>query len=254
MKRFKKAAKMTITMSKASKAFQKAKNLDMPTFLGSKVPLELRLAIPGMYELNSESFRFVLSNVINHCKGNEISDESFIEMQRMSKYSEKVFCSLHLILKTAIRQQTKTNEVREHLSAINMPMHCVEDISNSLKANRINIEKNFAAESMQFPTLVDCRWRVDVGISSSKAKSLLKPTVLMEMQDSNGESRTFEVTLEQLQQLRYTVAKGLQEMKRLDQLPICRIMDDIERTRVRDATAEADSVSPDTSSSSSSSV
>ena len=61
-----------------------------------------------------------------------------------------------------------------------------------------------------------CAWRVDVTVSSSQAKRVLRPTVLMTLQSQRGseeEEKTFEMSLEMFRELRVTVAKMLTEMK-----------------------------------------
>ena len=83
--------------------------------------------------------------------------------------------------------------------------------------------------------LVECSWRVDVTLSSSQAKKVLRPTILMSLETkrkqnfSCGEEEeeeeeesgvtarrkreTFEMSLEMFQELRVSVAKILTEME-----------------------------------------
>ena len=56
---------------------------------------------------------------------------------------------------------------------------------------------------------ISCAWRIDVTVSSSQAKKVLRPTVLMTL----SEKETFEMSLEMFQELRLTVAKMLTEME-----------------------------------------
>ena len=59
---------------------------------------------------------------------------------------------------------------------------------------------------------ISCAWRIDVTVSSSQAKKVLRPIVLMTLEgDENKE--TFEMSLEMFQELRLTVAKMLTEME-----------------------------------------
>ena len=61
---------------------------------------------------------------------------------------------------------------------------------------------------------ISCAWRIDVTVSSFQAKKVLRPTVLMTLEegDENKET-TFEMSLEMFQELRLTVAKMLTEME-----------------------------------------
>lgn len=77
--------------------------------------------------------------------------------------------------------------------------------------------------------LVDCSWRVDVTLSSSQAKKVLRPTILMSLETKKSEEEeetetesaatttrkreTFEMSLEMFQELRVSVAKILTEME-----------------------------------------
>ena len=86
--------------------------------------------------------------------------------------------------------------------------------------------------------LVDCSWRVDVTLSSSQAKKVLRPTILMSLETTKSDDErfsscgeeddeeeengitttrkrreTFEMSLEMFQELRVSVAKILTEME-----------------------------------------
>ena len=50
-------------------------------------------------------------------------------------------------------------------------------------------------------------------VSSSQAKKVLRPTVLMTLEEGDENDGTFEMSLEMFQELRLTVAKMLTEME-----------------------------------------
>jgi hypothetical protein len=52
-----------------------------------------------------------------------------------------------------------------------------------------------------------------VTVSSSQAKKVLRPTVLMTLEEGDENKETFEMSLEMFQELRLTVAKMLTEME-----------------------------------------
>lgn len=66
-------------------------------------------------------------------------------------------------------------------------------------------------------------WRVDVAISSNTMSRVLKPTILMKMQTSDGKIQTFEVSVEKFHEMRYNVAKVLKEMQEIEQHPVLKI-------------------------------
>ena len=59
---------------------------------------------------------------------------------------------------------------------------------------------------------ISCAWRIDVTVSSSQAKKVLRPTVLMTLEGDENKEK-FEMSLEMFQELRLTVAKMLTEME-----------------------------------------
>ena len=73
---------------------------------------------------------------------------------------------------------------------------------------------------MRLPGLKQFKWRTDVAISTSSLKRALKPSVLMQMELSNGKMHTFEVPTDQFHKMRYNVAFVLKEMEDLEKRPV----------------------------------
>lgn len=65
--------------------------------------------------------------------------------------------------------------------------------------------------------------RVDVTISSGSLTKVMRPVVTMETRTSDGSIHTFEVPADQLHQLRYSVAKVLNEMGTVEGHPVLKI-------------------------------
>jgi len=72
---------------------------------------------------------------------------------------------------------------------------------------RATLEESAADLGTRFPGLADLRWRVDVTISTSDAKRVMQPSILMQMALANGEQYTFDMPVAQFHKLRYNVAK-----------------------------------------------
>lgn len=66
------------------------------------------------------------------------------------------------------------------------------------------------------PRVAGLRWRVDVAISTSALARSLQPSVLMQLQLSDGSAYRFEVPAAKFQELRYSVALVLKEMADLE--------------------------------------
>jgi len=55
-------------------------------------------------------------------------------------------------------------------------------------------------------------WRVDVSISTSSLSRTLEPSIMVEMNLSNGQKYSYEMTLSSFHLLRFNVAIVLKEM------------------------------------------
>ena len=72
-------------------------------------------------------------------------------------------------------------------------------------------------------------WRVDVTICNGSLAKIMRPSVMMQLVLGDGRIHTFEVSLEQLNQLRYGVAKLLHDMRVMERHPIMRITDEFHK-------------------------
>jgi hypothetical protein len=69
---------------------------------------------------------------------------------------------------------------------------------------------------LALPTITDCRWRLDVTVSTSALSRSFQPSVLMSLTFSDGQVRTFAVSVAQLHQLRYLLARSLRDLSLLE--------------------------------------
>lgn len=85
------------------------------------------------------------------------------------------------------------------------------------------------AARIRCPRLERLRWRVDVVISTGSLSRVMRPTLLFQMVLSSGAIKSFQVSVEQFHQLRFGVAKVLNDMQQLQRHPIMRIVREAER-------------------------
>ena len=88
---------------------------------------------------------------------------------------------------------------------------------------REEFDKKSRTAGSWFNRLVDVRWRVDVTISSSVMNRVFKPVILLQFELSNGQVKTFEVSLQQFNELRLQVATVLNEMNLVESHPVMKI-------------------------------
>lgn len=73
------------------------------------------------------------------------------------------------------------------------------------------------------PTLAALRWRTDVTIGSDQAARILRPVIVMELSLSNGERRTFELSKDQFEMMRFKTTRALAEVQQVESLQILKI-------------------------------
>mmetsp|Transcript_12323 Transcript_12323/g.16631 ORF Transcript_12323/g.16631 Transcript_12323/m.16631 type:complete len:150 (+) Transcript_12323:55-504(+) len=76
-----------------------------------------------------------------------------------------------------------------------------------------------------FPRIHHVQWRVDVTISTSSLERVMRPSVMMRLALSDGQIKTFEMSIEQFHKLRYSVARVLRNMQEIERNPIMRLID-----------------------------
>jgi COMM domain len=84
-------------------------------------------------------------------------------------------------------------------------------------------EQRVSTHGMMFRLFSTFCSRVDVTISAGGVPKVMRPVVTMETRTSDGSIHTFEVPPEQLHQLRYSVAKVLNEMGSVEAHPVLKI-------------------------------
>lgn len=104
-----------------------------------------------------------------------------------------------------------------------MPEPHIDDIVKALRNVRIDLQNKCVENRVRAPSLTSFRWRVDVAISTETLQKVFKPTILCETTTSNGETKTFEMPVEQFHHLRYNVAKVLRNMEEVERHPIMRL-------------------------------
>ena len=83
--------------------------------------------------------------------------------------------------------------------------------------------KKEVLERDRYPTLEDLDWRIDVTISTGSMSRVLKPSILMQFNLSDGNDSLFQLNLEKFQELRYQVATVLKEMQNMESNPILKL-------------------------------
>lgn len=204
--------------------------IDTTIFLSPYIPSEIKNIIPLLHQLPTNQIRAILTDVITYMKSDNNAINQLIEKNKdkNDEYS-LLFSGLYSILRQAISSKIIIATIRNDLLKINMPESCVDDICKAIGIARPSIEKLLIINRIKYPTITKLRWRIDVIISSGSLSKVMKPSIIVQLILSNGNIKTFEMSTEQFNQLRYSVAKVLYEMQAIDRHPIVKILNEMDK-------------------------
>lgn len=143
------------------------------------------------------------------------------------------------MIKTALRMKVHTTILASNLKTMSLPEPAAAAIVEAVSHQRVQLENAAVARRVRLPTLQSLRWRVDVCISSGLLSRVMRPSIMMQLITSKGDIKTFEVSIEQFNQLRYSAAKVLHDMHMLDRHPIMRVVKELERKDADDRQKES---------------
>ena len=151
-------------------------------------------------------------------------------LQKQPKTSGYTYSSISVLvsgfvvlLSTAIKNRTKLSVVGKDMKAMNFRSDVIKILEETLRSNRLLLEKKFIDNRVRAVRLTNFRFRVDVSISTDSLQKVFKPTILTELSFSNGTTRTFELPVEKFHNLRYSVAKVLRNMEEVERHPIMKL-------------------------------
>mmetsp|Transcript_28316 Transcript_28316/g.39988 ORF Transcript_28316/g.39988 Transcript_28316/m.39988 type:complete len:217 (-) Transcript_28316:93-743(-) len=212
------------------------------TFLGPRVPLEVKKLLPLLQKIKQEVIEQLYAKlVIPFVKGLnadtiEEEFESYVDESGLKSERENlaiVFTGLFYLLKAAVRSRPKPDVLQKDLQQeLRLPPFLSNLILVTVKKYGKELENAQLDENsehrIRYPaTLEQLKWRVDVCISTHAQSRVLQPTILMEMwiTSSNGlpKRKQFELSVEKFHELRFNTAKLLKDMNDVQNHPILKI-------------------------------
>lgn len=155
--------------------------------------------------LSEEDFQNVITTVLAALAGEctEFTEEL------SSKLEVELLVSL---FKKALRTEKKV--LKTDLSKLQIEEDKIKFMYDSLAQNGNKIIQHEQTEQdlSSFPSFKDLHWRIDVTLTSSKVKTVRKPSVLLGFTLSDDSVHTMQCSVEQFHQMRYDVAKLLRQM------------------------------------------
>ncbi|GAB5362749.1 hypothetical protein AAMO2058_000825000 [Amorphochlora amoebiformis] len=138
-----------------------------------------------------------------------------------SKLAQGAFVGLCVIFRSAVRQKLEEKVFNRDVGNM-MPKEYASILCKAYRSRRAMLSASVseAASALSLPKIQDVRWRVDVTISTTCLSRVFRPSVLLSLTLTDGKIRTFEVSVEKFNELRYNIAKLLKVTLDLDSHPM----------------------------------
>lgn len=219
--------------------------IDGSTFFTPLIPREVKETINLMHvgispEKLSSTVIKILRNILTTDNSFK-NDKKFIEFQTsldLQSLEEKfgvIYTGLYEILHVALKRKIKQSAFTSHLRLMNTPEDAVIPLSKvysqllqDAKSKYSIVDANLIPLNTckWLPKLANLKWRIDITISSGSLSRVMRPNILFQMILCDGRIKTFEVSIEQFNQIRYGIAKLLFDMQTLDRHPILKIVNE----------------------------
>lgn len=158
--------------------------IDSSTFLTPLIPDEIRAVVPLLHQLPAESYAPLLKRVYVYLQDGNMTDAEYHSLQS-KEYStlnfSVLFSGIYTLINVITKTKAKLSVVSADLGKMNVPPAFTELLMRLLRSARPGLEILALERNAYFPRLSNLRWRVDVTISSSSLSRILKPSILMQV-------------------------------------------------------------------------
>eukprot|EP00056_Hartaetosiga_gracilis_P008153 m.116680 g.116680 ORF g.116680 m.116680 type:complete len:220 (+) comp12861_c0_seq5:28-687(+) len=198
--------------------------VERTTFVGHTVPKDIKKLNKRLSNLqNGEVVGDLLLNAcFSVCSGDvvpdldELAEQTGVDTETLLP----ILSGVHLLVSACDNVTPalmKKRVFQEDLDALKVPINLKTKLTNHIY--KANTKQQETTPKSALPTIVDFKWRVDVTISTSALKRVLKPFVLLQTTLSDGSIKTFEVSIEKFHELRYNTAFVLKDVMEMSKQP-----------------------------------
>jgi len=216
------------------------KGIDRSTFFQGPIPREVRAAVPLLHTLEVELAKRLINEIalfleqVGGVDGDAVAKLNTVFKPNLFEYladmrASVVVTGLYTIMKTCVGHKVRSQHIEADLGRMNVPQALRLEIIDALRRARPDLESAALSRRLRCAQISKFRWRIDVTMSTGLLSKVMRPSILVQMSLSSGVIKTFEISIEQFNQLRYGVAKVLQEMQRVKRHPILKIINEDER-------------------------
>ncbi|XP_006879282.1 PREDICTED: COMM domain-containing protein 5-like [Elephantulus edwardii] len=193
------------------------------SFLGPQTPPQVTAMARLLGELDRSTFRKLLKLVVSSLQGEDCREAVQCLGDSVGLPEEHLgilLSGVHTLLSQALRlpmTSLKPEAFLSQLQELCISQDLAEDLSSVVfGSQRPLLDSVVRHQGAWLPRVTNFRWRVNVAISTSSLARSLRPSILMQLELSDGSTYCFEVPAAKFQELRYSVALVLKEMADLE--------------------------------------
>lgn len=206
--------------------------IDRLPFYGVRLPPNMAALKKVGNKVERSTFQKILRLAVSAVEGKAVKPEQInslatdtIPLQTIHVAYAGLLKTIQAAFRCSAAALTK-EQFTQDLAAINLTKEMVEDVTSAVfGSRRAVLEAASINNAPRKPTIVDFKWRIDVGISTTSLSRVLEPVVAASMTLSNGETKNFEMSVTKFQELRYNVATVMKEVEDLEKRSILKIQD-----------------------------
>lgn len=186
-----------------------------------------KLGVSSCNSVGQAGFRALLQAIVNELMGNPSKGGEYAKVSPLFAGVGEgglgaAKATVYGALCALVRGGKEEGEALGGVTSMGFAAPLAKDLVEVALGRRGALQEALDRGVPRHPGLHRLRWRMDVAISSSSLAKVMRTVLLMEVTNTEGRVVTFEVPPERFAELRYGVAKALQESNAVYDNPLLR--------------------------------
>jgi len=180
------------------------KYVDSPSFVGQKVPSEVKLLIKELKSTTQPVYRKILQQTVNYIKSSKTPNFSVKGGPLEPNNAQILFAGFYCLLTRALRQGDHMPKAafERDLQELNISKEVISDLCMLVYSDTLHQSPTAST----LPHITDVDWRVDVTLSNNSLAKVLQPEVLLNLTLSDTTTINTQLSLDQFHLLRRSAA------------------------------------------------
>jgi len=202
---------------------------ELSNFSGAVTPKEIIAFSKNLKKLDFEDFQCLVNGFIAARNHPLEAAEKFQECTKDidAEVIQSCYPGLYTLLSRAMRLSAKRltkKKLITDLKELHIEGKYKDSIVEVVLANQ-KLGNEQAESEVQFETIDEFRWRIDVGISTTNLNRSLQPSILVDLTTSKNKKHIFEMSKEKFHLLRHSVAEILSNIQQIEKRSVFKVED-----------------------------